>query len=240
MNFGNISSSVDLVSFSNAEEPTTVLFYQGCNFGCGYCHNSNLWHAEDDTLTEKGLNAVLSTARSRWVKLVNVSGGEPTEQFGNLWDLTGYLKQQGFKVKLDTNGSHPEVLETLLEYALVDYAAMDIKGTLAQYPEITGFSDVEKIRNSIELVQFMGNQGFGYEFRTTAVPGIHGESEIREIGEMLRGSRRYAIQQFRPDLDGGCLNPQFCKKESYPGETLREFAEVVKDDFETVIVRARD
>ncbi len=236
MKFGNISSSVDLVSFNNAEQPTTVLFYQGCNFRCGYCHNGGIWKSETEPLNEVGLKRVLSMAKRRWIKTITLTGGEPTEQPEGLQNLVRHLKNQGFKIKLDTNGSNPELLAELVDNNLLDYVAMDVKGTLEQYPEIVGFSDVEKIRASIGIVREMG----AYEFRTTVVPKYHEEPEIREIGALLHGSRRYAMQQFRPDLDGGCLNPEFCKLDSYQGDTLREFAELVEDDFEQVIVRARD
>jgi pyruvate formate lyase activating enzyme len=180
-------------------------FTQGCNFNCPFCHNPDLIQGarklaknNQQILQEKAQDFIgfLETRQGK-LEGVCITGGEPTLQP----DLAEYLhkiKNLGFWVKLDSQGSRPEVLESLLELGLVDYIAMDIKHTPEKYSQATGVpvnsKKMQKIKQSVKLIQ---ESGIDYEFRTTVVPGIHQEEDLEEIGEWIQGSRHYYLQQFR-------------------------------------------
>ncbi len=148
-----------------------VLFTQGCNFRCPFCHNGFLLVSgnQGNQLREKDILAFLEK-RSGLLEGVVISGGEPTLQPG-LTDFCYQVRERGFQVKLDTNGSRPEVLDRLLDAALVDFVAMDIKAPLARYSVLTGTPvDTARIRRSIEL---LSDSDIPVLFRTTWVDGLH-------------------------------------------------------------------
>ena len=123
---------------------------------------------------------------------VVVSGGEPTLQ-SDLVEFVEKIKKMGFLVKLDTNGTNPEVVKTLFDRHLVDYIAMDIKAPLEKYEDITKVKiDLDKIKASIELIM---NSGIDYEFRTTFSPDLSVE-DIEKIGKLIEGAKRYSIQKY--------------------------------------------
>ena len=160
---------------------------------------------------------------------VCITGGEPT-LYNELAEFISRIKQMGFLVKLDTNGTNPEMLSELLARRLVDYIAMDIKAPVERYSEITGVEvNIEKIKKSIEVIR---NSGIGYEFRTTVFPELV-RADFLKIGKYLEGSRNYFLQQFRKDkiLDKNYL------KEPYPDEKLREFCDMLKPFFRNCSVR---
>ena len=179
-----------------------VVFTAGCNFRCGYCHNPHLVDPEqvkkqiNDLIPEQTFFNFLKT-RKGLISGVCVTGGEPTIQ-PDLLTFALKIKEAGFLVKIDTNGARPKVLEALLENKAVDYFAMDIKTSLANYQDIvkTDFS-LEEIKKSKELIQ---NCGLPYEFRTTAVKGKHTLEIFEEIGKWLAGAENYFIQNFRSKI----------------------------------------
>jgi pyruvate formate lyase activating enzyme len=121
-----------------------------------------------------------------------ITGGEPTLR-ADLPDLIQFFRKSGWAVKLDTNGSRPGVLRECLP--LLDYVAMDIKAGLGGYPELCGFEDVARIRESVEAIKGGAKD---YEFRTTVIASFHTDEQMREIGELIRGARRYVLQPFLP------------------------------------------
>lgn len=187
-------------------KPAASVFAAGCNLRCPFCHNPDLVIGSGSL----SLQEVLDFLKNRVGKLqgVCVSGGEPTLMPG----LEGFLeqiKELGFAIKLDTNGTAPQVLYRLLEKGLVDYTAVDVKSSPAKYSAACGAKvDPALIRESVRLLQ-----GFGvsYELRTTAVPGLVELSDIYAIGEWFGQVQRYALQQFRPgktlDREYGMLEP---------------------------------
>ncbi len=234
MKYGNISTSVDTDSLNNADQLSATFFYFGCNFKCGFCHNYTTLGTVKDILSKNQIELVLRNAKQNWIKTIVISGGEPTID-PNLPDFLKMLKKKGFRTKLDSNGSNPQVLENLLQNELVDYIAMDIKGTQDQYKEITKFSDVKKIQSSIDLIQTMKE----YEFRTTVIPLYHNQKKLLEIGEWIKGSNLYALQQFRPDLEQGCLDKKFEQEPTYSQKELNAFGEILKPYFKEVKIRCR-
>ncbi len=136
-----------------------------------------------------------------------ITGGEPTLQ-SDLAEFIKKIKQLGFAVKLDSNGTRPEVLQKLLKNSLVDYVAMDIKASPENYARVCGVeANLEKIKKSVELIRDLADD---YEFRTTVVPGLHSEEEFKEIADWLSGSRRYVLQAFQDQ--GKILDPELRKE----------------------------
>lgn len=197
----------------------TTLFVGGCNFHCPWCQNPDLVLRPQELANvawEEIENHLLG--KKDWLDGVVVTGGEPTIQRW-LPDLLATLKALGYPVKLDTNGSRPEVLSDLTESNLVDYIAMDIKTSFSKYNEACGVSvDIEAIKESINLIL---NCGIDYEFRTTVVPGYVGEADILEIAGYIPGTRRYILQQFSPKKT---VATEMSKIRPYEPEFLQEIA----------------
>jgi pyruvate formate lyase activating enzyme len=209
--------------------PSAVLFLGGCNFRCPYCQNPDLVRAPGKIpdITEESIFKFLKERR-KWLDGVVITGGEPT-----LYELTDFIKkikELGLLVKLDTNGTLPQVLRELLSLKLIDYVAMDIKAPLGKYAEAVKSKVTEAdIKKSVELVKIAPD----YEFRTTVLPELFTEEDCRAIGEWLRGSKRYVLQQFRTEM--GILDPSF--KNKYPREQLFGFQTILKEYIPDVQVR---
>ena len=173
---------------------SAIIFTQGCNFRCPYCHNPELVNPKlfSDILDE---DLILSFLRKRVGKLdgVVITGGEPLLQHG-LIEFIERVKEMGYLIKLDTNGSYPEILERLLTKNLIDYIAMDIKAPLEKYPNVVQ-TDVcaEKIMESITIIL---NINIDYEFRTTVVKDLLTEDDLICIAKLIRGAKRYVLQKF--------------------------------------------
>ena len=181
-----------------------VLFLSGCNFDCPYCHNPNLAKGSSTPcLSETGELYDFLEDRKAFLEGVVISGGEPTLE-NDLFSLCARIKEMGYPVKLDTNGSRPRVLKRLMEEDLVDYIAMDIKTDPFLYaPFIKGDCRPESILGSIEVI--MGS-GLPYEFRTTCVKPIVNAESIETIARIIQGARRYALQCFH---ETEVLHPEF-------------------------------
>jgi len=210
----------------------TTIFVGGCNFRCPYCYNAELVLNPDSipNIPEPEVLAILSE-RVGFIDGVCMGGGEPTIH-PELPEFLGKVKEMGLLVKLDTNGSRPDVVERLIDRGLVDYVAMDFKASPEKYSKAVGVeAPMEAIMRCVELLK---SSEIEYEFRTTVVPGIVDEDDLRKIAEVLRGARLYVIQQFRP---WRTLDPRMSSVEPYTEETLRRFADLVKPFFERVAVR---
>jgi pyruvate formate lyase activating enzyme len=183
-----------------------VIFTQGCNFRCPYCHNPELVNPTlfREPIPEEDILAFLKTRRGK-LDAVTVTGGEPTLQEG-LSSFLQQIKDMGFLVKIDTNGSLPAMIEILLEKGLVDYLAMDLKGPLNKY-EILIHAKVKTadIKESIALV---AGSGIPHEFRTTLVASLLTEKDIMKIAGLIPSAQKYIIQKFVPSklLDNHFLN----------------------------------
>lgn len=210
---------------------SAVVFTQGCNFRCPYCHNPELVSFNREGLIEE--NYILSFLEERRGKIdgVVLTGGEPTLQ-SDLVDFLREIKNLGFLVKLDTNGSCPEIIEELLEAKLLNYIAMDVKASLENYSEITNVKvDIEKIKRSIDIIM---HSGVSYEFRTTIVKSQLKRDDILKIGESIRSAELYVLQSFRPTKT---LDPNFLKETSYTKEELEDIASSLKKLVKRTIVR---
>ncbi len=181
-------------SFSDYPGRTAaVVFTQGCNFRCPFCHNGPLLAVTGAArYEEREIFDFLKLRRGRLSGVV-VSGGEPTEH-KDLPQFSARLKALGFKVKLDTNGSRPEMIKLLLKEGLVDYFAMDIKAPLNKYDTLCGVRvDTEAIRQSIALI---AAGGVAHHFRTTYVKSLLTESDLLKLGALVPSESKYITQPF--------------------------------------------
>ena len=198
-----------------------TVFLAGCNMRCPFCHNAPLVTgvSEVENISEDELLAFLKK-RVGILDGVCITGGEPTLR-RQLPELLGKIKALGYAVKLDTNGTNPEMLEHLIAEGLIDYVAMDIKNSPDAYFSTVGCEvDMDSIRRSVDII--MENK-VGYEFRTTVVGGCHSPESFRAIGEWLKGARAYFLQNF---VDSGALIDPETKGAS--PEEMREFLEILR------------
>lgn len=172
-----------------------TVFTPGCNFRCPFCHNSLLVTRMNDSevYTEED---ILSYLRKRQgvIDGICISGGEPL-MHDDIFDFVKKVKELGFLVKIDTNGSFPEKLEKLIASGYIDYVAMDIKNCPEKYGQTVAISDFDfsPVRKSVKLLL----QGkVAYEFRTTVVKEFHTPQDMVEIGKLINGADKYFLQHF--------------------------------------------
>ncbi len=207
-----------------------LFFTQGCNFRCRFCHNSELIPVIDKHMSFEELGAVLDRAGRNWVDGVCITGGEPTMQ-ETLPETLAFIKQKGMDIKLDTQGSFPAMLDKVIKYC--DYVAMDYKMPVDEYHEITGVEvKPENITKSLGLLK---NSNVEFEIRTTVVPGIHTEEDIKKICTELKGIRKFVLQRFIPR--DNLPDKKLRLFEKTPPAILDHYAELCKGKFEEVVVR---
>ncbi|MBN1870800.1 MAG: anaerobic ribonucleoside-triphosphate reductase activating protein [Candidatus Omnitrophica bacterium] len=188
-----------LLKFSLIDYPgkvAAVIFTQGCNFRCPYCHNPELVEPKRfrDPIPEEEVLGFLKV-RVGQIEGVVVTGGEPTLQ-KDLIEFLKKIKHLGYPVKLDTNGSHPDVLREALRLNLVDYIAMDIKAPLEKYSRLTDLKDcTERISGSIQIIK---NSPITYEFRTTLAPPVVPREDLFKMASLIKGTKKYRLQRFVP------------------------------------------
>lgn len=172
---------------------SSVAFVSGCNFRCGYCHNKDLVEGSNLELVLNKDVVSHMIQRKGVIDGLVISGGEPTLHPKLLYTLR-VLKQLDIPVKLDTNGSRPDVIEAILKDGLVSYIAMDVKADLEHYDQVTGVSvDFEKIRASIKLIR---ESDIEYEFRTTLLKTVHDKAVMANILKEVKGAKKYVMQQY--------------------------------------------
>lgn len=178
-----------------------TVFLPGCNLRCPFCHNACLVLPEQIQPAAISCEELLAFLSKRVGKLdgVCISGGEPT-LYPDLPELISSIRQLGFSVKLDTNGTNPQMLKTLLQDGLLDYVAMDIKNSPDRYLQTCGGVDVlDSVKKSVDLLM---SANVAYEFRTTMCKPLHDEETMQSIGQWLRGAKQYFLQAF---VDSGNL-----------------------------------
>lgn len=209
------------------------VFLPTCNFRCPFCHAGHLV-TNDGSLESIPVSAVTDCLdrHKGWMDGVVISGGEPTLH-ESLPDLIETFRSHGAMIKLDTNGTRPDVLDDLLGRGLVEAISMDLKTALDErYHAAAGVDcDLDAVRRSISLI--MG-AGIETEFRTTVCPAFHTLDDLRDAAEAIRGADKYVLQQFRP---GDCLDPAMDEVEPYDRGTLRSFAAELGGIVKTCIVR---
>jgi pyruvate formate lyase activating enzyme len=210
---------------------SATVFLAGCDFRCPYCHNSDLV-LRPETLADVPLDLFLAflDVRRGWLEGICVTGGEPLLE-PDLEGLLAVLKERGLLVKLDTNGSRPDRLDELFRAGLVDRVAMDVKAPLERYSEVVRARvDVEAIARSAALVRASGRP---YMFRTTVVPGLVGEEDVKRISEWLHGAAAYQIQSFAPTY---AMDPALRSVKPFGSEEIERMADRARPFFDEVSV----
>jgi len=205
------------------QQIAAVVFTSGCNMDCWFCHNRALIKGDCTHLPQE---EIIDFLKKRVGKIdgVVVSGGEPTLQ-PDLIPFLQTLKSMGYLVKLDTNGSNPEVLATLLQSSLVDYVAMDIKAPAHKLEHVAKASRLQsKLHQSIAML--MCSQ-IDYEFRTTVVPELTLQ-DLEEMAQQIRGAANYALQQYRP-IDGHVVT--IPHNQTFMAEALKIAKQYVQNSF---------
>ena len=169
-----------------------VVFVPGCNYSCFYCHNRSLIDGTHILLTPQYVMDFLEK-RAGLLDGVVVSGGEPTLQV-NLLRFLGRLKELGYQVKVDTNGSRPEIIQEIIQENLCDYFAVDYKAPAAQYSQICGSgADAQKV---IETISLLESSGIPFETRTTVIPQF-GQAELLTMAKELPVVPRYVLNRYK-------------------------------------------
>jgi pyruvate formate lyase activating enzyme len=209
-----------------------TLHTPGCNFRCPYCYQSKLIF--DYIPMEKiQVDEIIRVLHPRMGFLdgVTVTGGEPTIHHA-LPNLLARLRSIGALTKIDTNGSHPNILNFLIKNNLLNYVAMDVKAPLEKYQELVQYKiDPKTILDSIQTIR---RSGLDYEFRTTVVPGILNEKDLQSIAITLAGSKKLVLQQFKPSetISNECSNI-----EPYSEKEMKQFKELLTPFFGEVNLR---
>jgi pyruvate formate lyase activating enzyme len=211
-----------------------TVFLIGCNFRCPFCQNPELACLDNTSglapISESDFFSFLDS-KIGFIDGICITGGEPTINT-DLIDFIRKIKAKGFLIKLDSNGSNPEVLSEIINEKLIDFIAMDIKTSLEKYEKAIGVKiDLENIKKSVEIIK---NSGIDYEFRTTVVPWLVEKKDIEKIGEWLKGAKKIALQQFQ---NKKVLDKEFEKIQPYPDETLKEFKKILEKYIERVELR---
>lgn len=205
----------------------SVLFTPGCNLRCGFCHNWRIAVDPKPPFLQEAQALEILEKRKRYVDAVVVTGGEPC-MHKELPKFLAKLKARGFLVKLDTNGFFPEVLEECL--GSVDYVAMDVKTCLDKY-KLLGAKDTDGLIRSVEMLK---TGKVPCEFRTTVVPELVTAEDVPCIGELVRGAKTHAFQQFVPQ---DTLDKRFEGLKPYDSEIIEGFAGTMKKYAENTLLR---
>ena len=219
----------------------TTVFTVGCSFRCPFCHNPELVVGTGCDLslqkqTEKDFFEFLKKRQGK-LQGVCITGGEPTIQ-PDIINFIKKIKKLGYAVKLDTNGTRPDVLKKIINLKLVDYIAMDIKNQPKKYLKTAGIKEnkhtdslLDRVRLSVDLIM---QSSIPYEFRTTVVPGIHTHSDFKEIAKWIKGAREYWLQKYE---ETKILDPNLKKKTKKKELDLKKIKKDIEKYFRKVGIR---
>ncbi len=213
-------------------EISAVIFTRGCNFRCPYCHNPELVDKKRYT-TALEINEVLTFLENRKGLLdgVVITGGEPTIH-GDLPEFLLKIKQMGYLVKLDTNGTNPAMMRRVIDLNLVDYIAMDYKAPLGKYAEVVRSEvNVHHIVDSMEVIK---NSGIRYEFRTTIVKELLTADDVQTIKHEIGSGEKYCIQEFNPTKT---LDEDFLQCSTFSPQVLKDIRDGAQRHFKIELIR---
>jgi len=216
----------------------SVVFTAGCNFRCPFCQNPELVLSPDSlpsTSSKEVVNYLIS--KKKWLDGLSITGGEPMIHQA-LSDFIGKVKEEGFLVGVETNGTNPQMLKDLIADKLIDYVALDIKAPLVWeiYKRAAGINDEDlfrKVKESVEVLLELKSD-IDYELRTTVVPGLIEEEDILAIARQIKGAKRYVLQQFLPRTT---LDKQYERIKPYSKEVLEKMRKRAESYVETCQVR---
>ena len=229
MNIGGLQK-VSLIDYPG--KISAIIFTQGCNFRCPYCHNPGLVDPKlyKPCLFPKDILDFLAHRRGK-LDAVTITGGEPTLQ-EDLIPLIQKIRKMGFAVKLDSNGSRPAVLDRLLKEKLLDFIALDIKAPLDKYSQVVKVQmDTGAIAQSVRLVI---QSKIPQEFRTTVVKSMLTQKDILAIAKEIAGAKCYVLQRFQP---AQTLDPEFAGEQLFPEEELLKLKKQLEKMFPLVLIR---
>lgn len=212
------------------EHIACALFSYGCNLRCPFCHNAGLVVRKAENLINTDDITAFLNKRRGILDGICLTGGEPLAQ-SDVIEFLRYLRSFGYKIKLDTNGFYTEKLKTAVDEGLLDYIAMDIKSSAGNYSDAVGVKDID-ITPLYESIEIIKNSGIDYEFRTTAVKGLHSLADFKDIAKWLQGSKRYYIQQF---ADSGDLITE--NYSAFSEDEIQAFLSVVKEKIPNAQIR---
>lgn len=211
-----------------------TIFTVGCNFRCHFCHNPELVlpdKKDSGVQTEKEVFDFLRS-RKKLLDAVCITGGEPTLQ-KDIVEVCKAIKKLGYKIKIDTNGLRPHVLQRLINKELVDCMAMDIKAPWSKYEKVVGVKvDLDKIKQSVKIIK---ESGLPHEFRSTILPGLHTVDDVIKMARQVKGADAYYLQQFKvaPQL----VNQDFSTEGKYTLKEMEEIKKQIKPWFKKCSVR---
>lgn len=205
-----------------------TLFTSGCNYRCPFCHNSPLIEEQPSLNMEEILNYL--SVRKKMLDAVVITGGEPTLH-KELPSVLKQIKDLGYIIKLDTNGTNPKMLKELIDTKLIDYVAMDIKASSNCYSLVTGVINpfLDNIKESINILK---TSNINFEFRTTLVKEFHSLDSINEMKELVSGSKKLYLQKFV--LRDTCLNQKLHEVDL---ETAKCYKSILEEVVEKVTLR---
>lgn len=226
----NISGFTKLTLLDFPQKLACIVFTQGCNYNCAFCQNSGLIKCQKENLIEHEEVFNYLKKRKNVIEGVVISGGEPTIQ-PRLIDFIRKIKKLGLAVKLDTNGSNPQIIQKLLNENLIDYIAMDVKNIFDEYDPIVNLKKVNiaNIKKSIEIIK---KSQIDHEFRTTIMKNYHNLEKITRICEYLGKDQKYYLQNFEDSesvLDKTLV--------AFTNEMLTSIQNILRKNFPNVIVR---
>ena len=210
----------------------SLIFFGGCNLTCPFCHNPSLV-LDPDQYPDYPRDVILDELKSRipFIDGVVISGGEPTID-PQCINLLRDIKALGLAIKLDTNGLKPEMMKKMIDEALVDYIAFDLKTAPGRYGELHSSPvNLDALQRSV-LLTLEGR--VDYEFRTTCVPDFVSEADVRLMGEAIRGAKQWVFQQFMPEHS---LSENLQESAAYPDEVVAQFSEIGREYVQEVSLR---
>lgn len=230
------------------EHVAATIFLGGCNFRCPFCHNMDIVEIKNKTenYTEEDILSFLNK-RSGVLDGVCITGGEPTIYntlptfIKNIKEIKRKNSDRPYLIKLDTNGTNPEMLKILIKNRLIDYVAMDIKSSINNYGIVAGISEnKECIENVIiakvkESVRVLIESGIDYEFRTTIIKNYHNENVIKDIGKLISGAKKYYLQSFTDSEYVPNHTLEACDK-----DVLNRYTEILREYVDLVEIRGVD
>ncbi|TCT11662.1 pyruvate formate lyase activating enzyme [Natranaerovirga pectinivora] len=210
---------------------SATVFLGGCNFLCPFCHNKSLViPSEGEEVLHKEDVLDFLQKRVGILEGVCITGGEPTLN-NELIDFIRTIKKMGYKIKLDTNGTNPQMINSLYQEDLLDYIAMDIKNSPTNYLKTVGLTHFN-FDHICQSVAWLKNNYIPYEFRTTIVKELHTHDDIKEIGKWLDGCTNYYLQNFKPSENQ--IVPGYS---SHSKEILEEFMKILKPFINNIKIR---
>ena len=213
------------------EKVACTVFCSGCNFRCPFCHNPAL-ATGNESILDYSFSDIISFLESRNKKLdgICITGGEPL-LYEETIELAERAKYMGFLVKIDTNGSNPERLRTVIEKRIADYIAMDIKNAPVKYEMTSGSKMLEQVKES---VSYLLQDKVDYEFRTTVTGNLHTAADFEKIGQWIAGAKRYFLQKF---VDSGSILNGNSEDFEVSLEKMKEYQNIVRNDIPSVMLR---